>query len=129
MRKLGRSLTGWIGGFVLGALLAAAVAVWAARSGSTPATMHFSAVTSFAGVQAEPTLSPDGRSVAFVSNRDGHFNIYVGLVNGGNLVKLTDDPNLKTRPCWSPDGTEIAYARLNDSAIWDIWKVPALGGI
>jgi len=38
-------------------------------------------------------------------------------------------PNLKTRPSWSPDGTEIAYPRLNDFGIWDVWKVPALGGV
>lgn len=90
--------------------------------------MHFRAVTNFSGVQSHPALSPDGRSVAFVSNRDGHYNIYVGLLNGANPVKLTDDPNLKNSPCWSPDGTEIAYARLNDSGIWDSWRVPALGG-
>jgi Tol biopolymer transport system component len=39
-----------------------------------PAAMHFSLVTNFAGVQAQPSLSPDGRSVAFISNRDGHYN-------------------------------------------------------
>jgi eukaryotic-like serine/threonine-protein kinase len=90
--------------------------------------MHFRAVTNLSGVQSHPALSPDGRSVAFVSNRDGHYNIYVGLLSGANPVKVTDDPNLKTTPSWSPDGTEIAYARLNESGIWDIWKVPALGG-
>ncbi len=90
--------------------------------------MRFSAVTNFAGVEAQPSLSPDGRSVAFVSDRDNHFDIWVGLVTGGNLVRITNDPNLKSRPRWSPDGTKIAYARLNDSGLWDIWLVPALGG-
>ncbi|PYV35319.1 MAG: hypothetical protein DMG22_02690 [Acidobacteria bacterium] len=90
--------------------------------------MHFSAVTNFAGVQAQPSLSPDGRSVAFVSNQGGHYNIYVGLVTGGSLVQISDDPNLRARPRWSPDGTKLAYARLNDSGIWDIWQVAALGG-
>lgn len=90
--------------------------------------MHFSAVTNFSGVQAEPSLSPDGRSVAFVSNRDGHFNIYVTLVHGGNLVQVTHDMNLKRVPSWSPDGTTLAYAQLNDSGVWDTWEVPALGG-
>jgi Tol biopolymer transport system component len=93
-----------------------------------PTPMHFSIVTNFAGVQAQPSLSPDGRSVAFVSNRDGHYNIYVGLISGGKLVQITNDPNLKSRPAWSPDGSTIAFARLNESGIWDIWQVPALGG-
>jgi serine/threonine protein kinase/Tol biopolymer transport system component len=91
-------------------------------------SLHFTAVTNFAGVQAQPALSPDGRSVAFISNRDGHYNIYVGLITGGSLVQVTNDANLKDRPAWSPDGTTIAFARLNHSGIWDIWEVPALGG-
>jgi len=37
-------------------------------------SFHFSTVTNFEGIQAQPALSPDGRSVAFVSNRDGQFN-------------------------------------------------------
>jgi eukaryotic-like serine/threonine-protein kinase len=71
-------------------------------------TMHFSAVTNFSGVQGDPSLSPDGRSIAFISNRDGHFNIYVTLVHGGNLVQVTHDANLKRAPSWSPDGTTLA---------------------
>jgi len=125
--KSTRSLVGWIGGFVAGAAIVAAVAWWITRS-SAPAIMHFSAVTSFAGIQAQPALSPDGRSVAFVSNRDGHFNIYVGLVRGSGLVQITHDASLKVRPSWSPDGSRLAYAQLNDSGTEDIWEVSALGG-
>jgi len=118
----------WAAAFLTCALLAGIAFLIFAIRWPHPSAMHFRAVTNFSGVQSHPALSPDGRSVAFVSNRDGYYNIYVGLLNGANPVKLTDDPNLKTTPCWSPDGTEIAYARLNDSGIWDIWKVPALGG-
>ena len=123
-----KSLVGWIGGFVAGAVIVAAVAWWITRS-SAPAMMHFSAVTSFAGVQAQPALSPDGRSVAYVSNRDGHYNVYVGLVHGGEPVQITHDAAMKARPSWSPDGGMLAYAQLNDSGHWDIWEVPALGGL
>ncbi len=97
-------------------------------SGRPAFPMHFSAVTNFPGAEAQPSLSPDGRSVAFVSNRDGHYDIYVGLITGGSLVRITNDANLKARPRWSPDGTKIAYSRLNESGLWDIWEVPALGG-
>ena len=91
-------------------------------------SLHFSTVTNFDGVQSQPALSRDGRSVTFVSNRDGHSNIYVGLISGGRLVQVTNDPNLKAGPAWSPDGTTIAYGRLNQFGIWDIWEVAALGG-
>jgi len=102
--------------------------VWKLSAPVPTTSMHFSAVTSFAGVQAEPTISPDGRSVAFVSDRDGHYNIDVGLLSGGSLVQITHDANFKSRPAWSPDGATIAYAELNNSGLWDIWEVPALGG-
>lgn len=128
MPKARRSLSGLAEGFLLGAGVALIIAIWEARSGSAPAMMHFSAVTSFAGVQAQPALSPDGRSVAFVSNRDGHFNIYLGMVRGGDLVQVTHGASLKARPSWSPDGSTLTYAQINDSGSVDVWQVSALGG-
>ena len=127
-RPMWRRSLPWTAAFLTGAVLASIAFLIFALRKPHPSAMHFRAITNFSGVQSHPALSPDGRSVAFVSNKDGHYNIYVGLLNGANPVKITDDPNLKNSPCWSPDGTEIAYARLNDSGIWDIWKVPALGG-
>ena len=116
-----------LAGLVAGALIAG-LSVWKFAAPAPNSDMHFSAVTNFAGVQAQPAISPDGRSVAFVSNSDGHFNVYVGLLRGGNLVRITRDPNIESAPSWSPDGTTLAYAQLNQSGIWDVWEVPALGG-
>jgi len=96
------------------------------RDGRPP--MRFSAVTNLAGVEAQPALSPDGRSVAFVSNRDGQWDIYVGLVAGGTVVRITTDTNVEMRPRWSPDGARLLFARLNDTGLYDLWVVPALGG-
>jgi len=45
--------------------------------------MRFSAVTNVAGVEAQPSFSPDGRSIAYISNRGGQWDVYVGLVSGG----------------------------------------------
>ncbi len=112
------------------AILATVVMIWkfAAPAPAPQTAMHFSAVTDFPGVQAQPSFSPDGRSVAFVSNHSGHYDIYVALISGGSLVQITKDPNLKSHPAWSPDGATIAYAQLNESGLWDVWEVPALGG-
>jgi Tol biopolymer transport system component len=118
----------WLAMGLMAGALFSGVVVWRQAAPASRSAMHFSAVTNFAGVQAQPALSPDGRSVAFVSNRDGNYHIYVGLVRGGNLLQLTHDPYLESRPRWSPDGTTIAYARLNHSGIWDIWEIPSLGG-
>lgn len=126
--KRSRAVLGWVGGILIGSALATVAGVWAMRSQSAAPAMHFSAVTSFAGVQAQPALSPDGRSVAFISNKDGHYNVYVGLVRGGNVLEITHDASLKSHPSWSPDGATLAYAQLNDGGTADVWEIPALGG-
>jgi eukaryotic-like serine/threonine-protein kinase len=124
-----RRIVPWLlAGLLTGALITGLL-MWRFAGVSGPDTdMHFSAVTNFAGVQAQPALSPDGHSVAFVSDRDGNYNIYVGLTGGGSLVQVTNGANLEARPAWSPDGSTLAYARLNRSGLWDIWEVPSLGG-
>lgn len=67
---------------------------------------------------AMPAISPDGKEVAFVSNRSGNFRIWVSNLDGGDarLVSLTkdQDENLKLPieqkvPTWSPDGKWIAH--------------------
>ena len=123
-----RRILPWALAVLFATLSVAGLIAWRFGSPASRRQMHFRAVTNLAGVQAEPSISPDGRSVAFVSNRGGDFNIYVGLLSGGNLVQVTNDANLKTRPAWSPDGATLAFSRMNSSGTWDIWEIPALGG-
>ncbi len=52
-----------------------------------------------------PTWSPDSESIAFSSNRDGKFSVYVMTADGRRQRKLTQGSN----PTWSPDGKQIAY--------------------
>ena len=90
--------------------------------------MRFSAVTNVAGVEAQPSFSPDGRSIAYVSNHGGQWDVYVGLVTGGSPVRVTNEPSLELRPRWSPDGSRIAFGRLDEKGLIDVWVAPALGG-
>lgn len=77
--------------------------------------------------QGTPTFSPDGKKVAFVSNKDGSPKIYVmEIPEEGVALKdiksqlITKHTKESTAPCWSPDGTKIAYcASINGNRqIW-----------
>ena len=53
--------------------------------------------------------------IAFESNRDGDFEIYVMDADGGNPRRLTNNPAKDYAPSWSPDGTHIAFESYRDN--------------
>ncbi len=76
--------------------------------------------------QASPTFSPDGKKIAFVSDKDGPPRIYVlDIVEANSRRKsqpqlLTKRNRENTSPCWSPDGTKLAYSAKVDE-VRQIW--------
>ncbi|MFM8319633.1 MAG: TolB family protein [Chloroflexota bacterium] len=56
-----------------------------------------------------PALSPDGRRLAFASNRDGAWDLYSLALDSGQVERLTDTPAYDGHPSWSPDGLWMAY--------------------
>jgi Tol biopolymer transport system component len=75
-----------------------------------------------------PALSPDGRQVVFMSQRDGNWEVYRVNTDGSDLQRLTTDSvALDGLPTWSPDGRAIAYAS-NTGGEWAIWAVSPNGG-
>ncbi len=71
-----------------------------------------------------PTWSPDGKSIAFISNMSGRNNLWLVRAEGGWPVQLTVSDQRQTAPAWSPDGKWIAYQSDYDGdEQWDIFLV------
>ena len=71
-----------------------------------------------------PTWSPDGKSVAFISNMSGRNNIWVVPAEGGFPTQLTVSDQRQSSAMWSPDGKWIAYQSDYDGdEQWDIFLV------
>jgi Tol biopolymer transport system component len=83
-------------------------------------------LTRSSGRNGEPTWSPDGRLVAFSSNRSGNFDIWVQSIDGGNAVQVTHSPAHDSQPDWSRDG-RIAFRSERDGG--GLYVVPAIGGM
>jgi hypothetical protein len=69
-----------------------------------------------------PAPSPDGKKVAFMSNRDGNWEIYIVDVASKEVTRLTEDAAHDGLPAWSPDGKVIAFAS-NRGGPWAIWAM------
>ncbi|WP_143264290.1 VWA domain-containing protein, partial [Amycolatopsis kentuckyensis] len=79
-------------------------------------------------VDLHPALSPDGRTVAFASERTGSRKLFVIGVDGRGLRQVTSGPAADDSPSWSPDGTRLVFSSTRDDPAGDIYTVPVAGG-
>src|SRR5512134_3308851 len=56
-----------------------------------------------------PSPSPDGENIAFASNRNGFWDLYLLNLESGDVTQLTNTPEFEGAPTWSPDGTFMAF--------------------
>ena len=76
---------------------------------------------------SDPRMSPDGKLIAFVANKNGRSSIWIKQLGGGDAFTRKQDDSSDTSPVWSPDGGQIAYYS-DRGGIKGIWAFPALGG-
>jgi Tol biopolymer transport system component len=107
---------------VIGAISYVAVSRW--RGSDTSLLSRLELVSSWLGLHRSPTLSPDGRTVAFVSDRGGTSQVWLKSLAGGEPVQLTFHQEPVARPRWSALGDQIVYSVQGRG----IWSVPPLGG-
>jgi eukaryotic-like serine/threonine-protein kinase len=144
----GRSLRRSIAALAVVAVLAA-VGTWMLtrlRVHDTSVVTEVARLTHDAGLSEWPTWSPDDSLLAFASNRNGNFEIYVRRVEGGQEVNVTNNASENFQPAFSPDGNSIAFVSTRASRTrmvkvsgrtstqegrtygGDVWVVPTLGG-
>ncbi|MDB4908746.1 MAG: peptidase [Gemmatimonadetes bacterium] len=73
-------------------------------------------LTSTPAVEADPHFSPDGKWIAFTSNRSGVNAVYVMPVEGGNPRRLTWHNAGDMARGWSPDGKSVLFASMRNTA-------------
>lgn len=74
----------------------------------------------------DPAWSPDGKRIAFVSDRDGNFEIYVMNADGTKQKRLTTNAAADRNPAWSRDGRQIVFQSNRDGNL-DIFVMNAAG--
>ena len=70
---------------------------------------HLRQITNSAKSEFNPRWSPDGRTLAFLSDRDEGTQIYLIAIDGGEGKRLTEGKNSVRSFEWSPDGSQIAF--------------------
>lgn len=125
----------WLyGAAAVATLLAGVGLAWRFGAPRGPVTYpsEYIQFTNFSDSATAPALSPDGRVVT--SFRGGGYFLgdgqkYVKMLPDGESRQLTNDPNVKYDPVFTPDGSRIAYTEVfTTTHSWDTWTVPVLGG-
>lgn len=90
-------------------------------------------LTSDAAWDSEPRWSPDGQTLAFVSDRDGNEQIWLMDPDGSDLRPLTEEEEARvTDPVWDPDGEQLVVRRrtvdTRSIGVTELWQVHLEGG-
>ncbi len=74
-----------------------------------PTSTAFTRLTNGSWDDITPSPSPDGKLLAFSSNRDGPWDLYLLDLSTGSTRRLTDTPEYDASPSWSPDNQWLVY--------------------
>jgi len=116
----------------VGVVIVAASVMWVAprlRSPQASPEAVLTRLTNDVGLTTDPALSPDGKLLAYASDRAGagNLDIWVQQVGGAEPVRLTRDAAEDREPTFSPDGTKVVFRSARDGG--GIYLISALGGV
>ncbi len=118
----------WLAAGILAGAAAAALLWWRLGRAEPALDPLLTRLTWDSGLTRDPALSPDGKMVAYASDRsgEGNLDIWVQQIGGGEPIRLTRDAADESQPSFSPDGTRIAFRSARQGGGIDL--IPALGG-
>jgi Tol biopolymer transport system component len=85
-------------------------------------------ITSHSLRNGSARFSPDGRRIAYTSNRTDNFEIWLHDLDDGSETKFTDRESSDMRPEWSPDGRRIVFMSDRDGGTFKLFVANADGG-
>ena len=97
--------------------------IWAGPDG-IDAPREVSPLVTFASEERDSKLSPDGRWISFISNRDGRDRVWLRPLEGGDARALDVDGDVIAH-IWSPDGAKIACYMVAKGRALELRVVPA----
>ena len=127
VRAKPRRRLGWIAvpaAFLLGA---AAAALWMQSRARPPLPAPIVRPLTYTGRDYSPAVSPDGKTMAFVSDRDGRKRIWLRQIQGGGEQPVTEGPD-DDYPRFSPDAASILFVRATREAPAAIYRQSLVGG-
>jgi TolB protein len=75
----------------------------------SPQTLPLTRLTANAWDDITPAISPDGKWLAYASNQNSYWDLYLLELASGNVIRMTDTPEYDAAPSWSPDGAFLSY--------------------
>lgn len=123
-----QGLIPWVLSALAVVLALTSLALWLGYQPEQLGAPALTQLTTDTGLTTDPALSPDGKLLAYASDRSGKGNLDIWVRQiGGEPIRLTQDPADEREPSFSPDGTLIAFRSEKDGG--GIYCVSALGGI
>ena len=86
-------------------------------------------LTSDPSSDVQPCFSPDGRRVAFASDRTGNWDIWIVNLDGHQAIQVTYNAAHEVHPTWSPDGKQLVFCSMPErGGQWEVWVASAEAG-
>ncbi|HWZ31391.1 MAG TPA: amidohydrolase family protein [Bryobacteraceae bacterium] len=86
-------------------------------------------ITTGMAFDSQPSVSPDGKRIAFVSDRDGSENLWICNIDGSDPKQVSKDAQGDFEsPSWTPDGDYVLVSRKPNNALHEVWMYNIQGG-